>query len=341
MKNYKFSVLLPTYNGADIVKTAIDSVLKQDYQNFEIIVSDDNSKDETIKVVRSYKDKRIKVFINKKNLGVCGNLNQCLKYAKGDIIYPLGQDDFLSKDALSSTNRAFNISPEIGGVTRPYRWYDPHTKTTIRRRDPLNPNKDEVVYITDSLDRVKAVFKNLDSLTALGYRRKFMKRPFHKDIFPTIADPFAAIFKKHPVVFLHNYVSSVTQEKSQTWIVSSIYEKSPVLSWAQMFDRIFPEKKFEKVREYCKKNFVAANYVGLAQIRNYSKRPYWYTVREIYYLAKINSYNLLKPKFWIFSLGALITPRFILIPVAEFYKRTIGKALYKNVRFKTAVNLGK
>ncbi len=341
MKSYKFSVLLPTYNGAEIVRKAIDSVLNQDHQNFEIIVSDDNSRDDTVRIVETYKDKRIKIYTNKKNLGVCGNLNQCLKYARGEVIYPLGQDDFLSKDALSSANRAFNLSPEIGAVTRPYRWYDPKLNTTIRRRNPLNSEKDEIVHITDSLDRVLSVFKNLDSLTALAYKRKFMKRPFHKDIFPTIADPFAAIFKKHPVVFLHNYVSSVTQERSQTWIVSSIYNKSPVLSWAQMFDRIFPEKRFEKLRDYCKRNFVAANYVGLAQIKNYSSHPYWFTLREIYYLIKFNPRNLLKPVFWLFAIGAIITPQFILIPIAEFYKRTIGKALYKNVEFDTKVKIKK
>lgn len=334
MKSLKFSILIPTYNGEDVVSYALESILGQEYKNYEIIVNDDASKDATEKVVKSFADKRIKFFRNKKNLGYPGNLNQCLTHAKGDIIYLLGQDDILSNDSLILTRNAFLLSPDIGAVTRPYRQFDENVNVTIRARFPLNPRKDEIVKITDDYPRIVEVFKSLDSLSALGYRAKFIDLPFHPDIFPCHVYPFASIFKKHPIVFLKDYVSSVSMKYSQCWHVSSIYDKSPVLSWEQMFENVFPEKKFDNLRKYCIKNFVALNYVGLSQIKNYSKRSHWYTLREIFYLFKFRPKNFISPIFWLFSLGALFTPRFLLIPLVDWYKKKVNTALLKNIRFK-------
>lgn len=333
-RKYRFSVLIPSYNGEEEIAYTIQSVLNQDYDNFEIIVNDDASKDATEKVVKSFKDKRIKFFKNKKNLGYPGNLNECRRHATGEIIYLLGQDDILSTDALSLTNKAFNISSDIGAVARPYRWFDEDLEVTVRARLPLNSEKDEVVKITDDPKRVIEVFKTLDSLTALAYRAKFMDRPFHPDIFPCHIYPFASIFKKHPVVFLKDYVSSVSMRYSQCRFVSSIYDKSPVLSWVQMFKNIFPEKEYKKIREACIRDFVAVNYVGLAQIKNYSRHNYRYTLRESYYLAKYRPMNLLNPVFWMFAIGAFLTPPTILIPLVDMYKKRVNTTVYKDIKFK-------
>ncbi len=340
MDNLKFSILIPSYNGADIIANTIRSILYQDYKNYEVIINDDASTDETVKVVEPFTDKKIKLFKSKKNLGYPGNLNKCLSHAKGDIIYLLGQDDILSTDALTSTYAAFQISPDIGAVTRPYRWFDEDLEVTVRAKPPLNPEKNEIISITDDYKKVAAVFRTLDSLSALGYRAKLIDRPFHPDIFPCHVYPFASIFKKHPVVFLKNYVSSVSMKNSQCRHVSSIYDKSPILSWVQMFKNVFPEKKFVGLRKYCIQNFVAMNYVGLAQIKNYSRHSYWYTLRETFYLLKYNSKNSINPVFWMYSLGALITPPFLLIPLVDWYKKHINVTVFKNIKFKHRLEKG-
>lgn len=338
MDKLKFSILIPTYNGKDVVAQAIKSVLSQDFKNFEVIVNDDASTDSTVKVVKSFDDKRIKLFKNKKNLGYPRNLNKCLEHAKGDIIYLLGQDDILSIDALHQTYNAFKVSLNIGAVTRPYRWFDEDLNVTVRARIPLNPYKDEVVKITDGLEKIIEVFKSLDSLTALALRAKFIDRAFHPDIFPCHVYPFASIFKNHPIVYLKDYVSSVSMKNSQCWHLSSIYNKSPILSWAQMFETIFPEKKFQKIKNYCIQNFVAINYVGLAQIKNYSYRPYLYTLREIIYLIKFKPLNLLNPIFWFFAIGSLLIPSQLLIPLIDWYKKNVNKFLFKDIKFKHRLN---
>ena len=63
----KISVVMPTYNRAHFLGKAIDSVLSQTYENFEVIIIDDNSKDNTTDLLRSYNDKRIKYVKNSEN----------------------------------------------------------------------------------------------------------------------------------------------------------------------------------------------------------------------------------------------------------------------------------
>lgn len=334
MKNPKFSILIPSYNGEDVISDTIQSVLHQDYKNYEIIVNDDASTDSTVKVVSSFRDARIRIFKNKLNVGYPGNLNKCLAHARGEIIYLLGQDDILAENALRLAARAFDRSKDIGAVTRPYRWFDENLSVTVRARLPLNSQRDEVVRIDDDPKIVIEVFKSLDSLSALAFRAKFLDRPFHQDIFPCHVYPFASIFKKHPIVYLRNYVSSVSMKNSQCRYVSSIYDKSPVLSWVEMFETIFPERKFSILKRHCIEDFVAINYVGLAQIKNYSRHNYRYTLREIYYLLRYRPRNMINPMFWFFSLGALVTPPALLIPMVDWYKKNVNKALYKKIAFK-------
>lgn len=292
----KFSICIPTYNGEKIIGETLRSILSQSFANFEVIVVDDCSKDNTEKVVKGFKDKRIKFFKNKQNLGYSKNLEECRKKATGDILYLMGQDDILGKDALLNTYKAFSLSDDIGAVTRPYFWFDKEVAKPVRAKKQLNPKKDEIVRITDRPQRIVEVFQTLDQLSGLAYRRKYMDLPFHEDIFPCHIYPFASIFKKHPVVFLKDYNVAVRISSSQTRSLSSIYDKSPMQSWREMFERVFFEKKFEKIKDYCIKNFVAKNYVGLVQIKNYAR--FRYLLREIYYLVKYRLENLLSFQFW-------------------------------------------
>ena len=71
----KIDILLTTYNGEKYLKEQIDSILNQTYQNIQLIISDDCSKDSTREILKEYeqKDKRIKVFYQEKNLGYIKN----------------------------------------------------------------------------------------------------------------------------------------------------------------------------------------------------------------------------------------------------------------------------
>lgn len=95
------SVCIPTYRGATHIGAAIESVLAQSYTNFELIVIDDNSPDDTAAIVQGYLDPRIRFLQNPGNLGPQGNWNRCLNEASGKYFKLLPQDDLLAPDCLA------------------------------------------------------------------------------------------------------------------------------------------------------------------------------------------------------------------------------------------------
>lgn len=329
----KFSILIPTYNGSQVIGQCLKSILTQTYQNFEIIIYDDKSKDNTVKVISKFKDKRIKIYFNKKNLGYPGNLENCRLKARGDIIYLMGQDDILGKNALLNTYNAFKLSNDIGAVTRPYYQFFNNIDIPVRNTGPqLNPKKDEILKINDDYRKTVLVLHNAGQLSGLAMRRKFINIPFHKDIFPCQVYPFMSIFKKHPIVFLKDYTVAVRITSSQARHVSSIYDRSPLKTWIEFYDGIFSEKKYVELKKYCVNNYSAVYFVGLVQIKNYA-RSYRYLIREIYYFLKYRWQNIFHPLFWFFSLLTLFTPRPILIFLSDWYKNKI------NAKFLTHIKL--
>ena len=100
MPNPLVSVCIPTYQGSAFLASAIDSVLNQTYQNFEIWILDDNSPDDTQTVVSRYSDPRITYIRNPKNMGPEGNWNRCLELARGKYFKLLPHDDVLASDCL-------------------------------------------------------------------------------------------------------------------------------------------------------------------------------------------------------------------------------------------------
>lgn len=102
MSNPLVSVCIPTYRGSAFLVPAIESVLNQTYQHFEILILDDNSPDDTQEIVSRYTDPRITYVRNAQNLGPEGNWNRCLELAHGKYFKLLPHDDILASDCLEN-----------------------------------------------------------------------------------------------------------------------------------------------------------------------------------------------------------------------------------------------
>lgn len=94
------SIITPTYNCAKFIGVTIESVLNQTYQNFEMIIVDDASKDNTEEVVKSFKDKRIKYIRLSKNSGPAVARNRAMEEAKGKYMAFLDSDDLWKREKL-------------------------------------------------------------------------------------------------------------------------------------------------------------------------------------------------------------------------------------------------
>ena len=96
------SIAMATYNGAEFVAEQIESILEQTYTDFELIISDDCSIDNTVEILKQYalKDKRIKIIVNENNIGFKKNFEKLISLCKGDYIAFCDQDDIWTLDHL-------------------------------------------------------------------------------------------------------------------------------------------------------------------------------------------------------------------------------------------------
>lgn len=100
-----FSVIIPAYNAAKCIRRSVNSILKQSISDFEIIIVNDGSTDDTISIIKSFTDSRIKI-INQKNSGVSVARNNGIKNAKGSFICFLDADDEWYVNHLEVLNNA-------------------------------------------------------------------------------------------------------------------------------------------------------------------------------------------------------------------------------------------
>ena len=98
----RFSICIPCFNHAKYIGKTIQSVLDQDYTDFEIIIADNASTDDSLAVIRSFRDPRIRVLENAYNIGFAPNLQRVTSPALGQYVNLLSSDDVMSPDALST-----------------------------------------------------------------------------------------------------------------------------------------------------------------------------------------------------------------------------------------------
>jgi len=105
-----FSIVIPTRQRHDTLKYAMQTVLDQTYQDFELIIMDNNSTDETRLVVESFQDNRIHYHYSQERLTMSENWEKGLSFAEGEFIFFLGDDDGLLPDALSVASKILQNS---------------------------------------------------------------------------------------------------------------------------------------------------------------------------------------------------------------------------------------
>ena len=163
------SVCVPTYNRANFLREAIESVLSQSFEDFELIVSDNASEDDTGSVVKSFSDERIRYFRNPQNLGHRENMNRCLMLSRGKYVTILPDDDMMMADNLAAKVGVLAANQEIGLVHSKFHiiddggqiikyntawWYGPD-----RTSDVLEKREDILVRMYNPINIAAAVFR--------------------------------------------------------------------------------------------------------------------------------------------------------------------------------------
>lgn len=142
-----FSVVIPCYNKANAISVTINSVLEQSCDDFEVIIIDDGSTDNSVKVIQSFNDNRIKL-IQQKNAGVSAARNLGIKEASGKWIAFLDADDWWHTDYLLTIKHIIDTNPKADTVSTLY-----YTK-------PDSKNWQPKTWKLDTLPEVE-IIKNL------------------------------------------------------------------------------------------------------------------------------------------------------------------------------------
>lgn len=148
MDNPFFTVVIPTHNRSNLLKRAITSVLDQTFANFEIIIVDDHSSDETLSIVRSFSDTRIRYMINNRTKGACGARNVGIFSAKGKWVAFLDDDDvWLTEKLQSQYESALNVSETVGLICTDYEIFKGKKNKPVKCENrPSGWVKDRVLY---------------------------------------------------------------------------------------------------------------------------------------------------------------------------------------------------
>jgi glycosyltransferase involved in cell wall biosynthesis len=138
MKLPTISVIMPTYNHADFVAQAIDSVLRQRGVEFEFLIADDGSVDRTRDVILSINDKKVRFFPSEINMGACVVINELIQRASGEFIALMNSDDYwIDGDKLAYQLQVMRDNPAVGACFGRARFVDKHGRAIDKSSLPF------------------------------------------------------------------------------------------------------------------------------------------------------------------------------------------------------------
>ncbi len=156
---------MTVYNHQDYVKKAIFSILSQTHKNFELIIINNGSTDNTGKILKKFKDRRIRFFHLKKNIGRTKCLNFGLKKCKGDFIAIQDSDDISKKNRIKILLNQLLKDENLGLVASNYNIINENDKVVKK----VNINDDLYNYPK------KLIFTNLIAHSTVIYKKKILK----------------------------------------------------------------------------------------------------------------------------------------------------------------------
>lgn len=201
VENALISICIPTYNGAAYIQDALNSVKLQTFRDFEVIISDDNSSDNTLEICRKFKsevDFPVHIY-NHNPKGIGANWNNCLNRANGKYIKFLFQDDQLVSECLEKMIATFINDPTVNFVAC--------KRTLINESDSTNPYFQKMLRKYGNLQAAFEPVQPCYTLTkAVFGHDDFLESPLNK-----IGEPSVCMFKRDLVQKIGLFSETLTQ----------------------------------------------------------------------------------------------------------------------------------
>jgi glycosyltransferase involved in cell wall biosynthesis len=194
-KNPTVSVVVPVYNGEKYVRQALDSIINQTFQDFELIAVNDGSTDSTCSILKEYaqKDCRIRVLENQSNIGCAGSVNKGLKTAAGRYIAFHDHDDISEPDRFDIEVKRLDSDPELGLVGTGYVVINGHG-IEMKRRDILSTYEEikEKMLKGSAFCNGSVMFKR-DVLDTVGFYREQLKCAGDFDFLARVSEKYKVV----------------------------------------------------------------------------------------------------------------------------------------------------
>ena len=164
---------MPAYNASRFLRVAIDSILCQTFTDFELIIINDGSTDNTEEIIRSYTDPRIVYIKNEINLKLIKTLNKGIDAAKGEFIARMDSDDQARPTLLETELAEFKKHPEAG-IVNTLTWHMNEDGSSLRKNR-------KIIRLSSQAMPIICSFNNMISHPGVMVRSELMKKYHYKD----------------------------------------------------------------------------------------------------------------------------------------------------------------
>lgn len=230
----KISVIMSVYNSQEYLKDAVESILNQSFREFEFLIIDDNSNDESLKILESFKDKRIKLFKQNENKGLTFNLNFLIKNSQAPFIARMDADDIAERERLKLQYEFLIANPKFDLIGAKARIID--EKNDLKQKIEVPTSFDQVlskIFLQNVFVHPTLMFTKNSILDVGLYDEKFKKAQDYHLI-------FRYIFKNYKITNLDEYLlnyrihqnsisSSSTEEQEKYAIMALLWAYKNVL----------------------------------------------------------------------------------------------------------------
>ncbi|MDZ7339511.1 MAG: glycosyltransferase [candidate division KSB1 bacterium] len=237
----KVSIIMPAYNAERYVSEAIESILGQTFGDFELIVIDDGSTDNTRQVISQYHDPRIVFCANEVNLGLTESLNRGLRRAKGEYIARQDADDVSKRDRLERQVQFLDANPDIALVGSSWFTIDPAGRGLSVRQVPQDPKSiAENLLVSLVITHATVMFRKESVLVVGGYRKEAGSAE-DLDLWLRLAERFKIANLHEPLYSVRVHKDSVVSSGLQNHLESIYRVRQMALErWQQIGENLSP-----------------------------------------------------------------------------------------------------
>lgn len=205
------SVIIPTHNRCHLLARAIKSVLRQNFLDFELVIVDDCSTDETRKIVNQFNDDRIKFFLMEKQGGGSAARNLGIKYAQGNYVAFLDDDDEWYAEKLIYQVQLMNLNHDIGLVYTGFVYIDSHTNQPVNKFIPaMKGHLNDRLLKANCIGTTSTVMIRKECFETVGFFNESLKSCQDWDMWIRISENYKVDYINDVLVSYYVHSNSIT-----------------------------------------------------------------------------------------------------------------------------------